>query len=95
MFRIDFWNEGVPRAELDRRARDARIRLEQLQQQLVSHVAVADSRLRRIVCSLGFGRSDYRSRGSRTGGSLSNRRPSGTARIPGAWFEPWSPTSHA
>jgi hypothetical protein len=95
MLRVSFCNQSVPRAELDQRARDARIRLEQIQQQLVSRVAVADSRLRRIVYSLSFGRSDHGSRGSRTGGPLSNRRPSGTAGIPGAWFEPWNPTSHA
>ena len=78
MLRTNLWNNSVPRVELDQRARDARLRLEQLERLLAPRAAAARSWLRRVVCLFSFG---YGSRGDRTRGPLSNRRPSRTPRI--------------
>ena len=84
MLRNNLWNKSVPRVELDQRARDARLRLEQLERLLMPRAAVARSWLRRVVCLFSFG---YGSREDRTRGPLSNRRPSRTAKIPDIWLE--------
>ena len=95
MLNANFWNESVPRAELDQRARDARLRLAQVERMLAARVAAKNSWVRRAICLFGFGKFGYGSRGNQTRGPLSNRRPSRMAKIPHAWFEPWGPASHA
>jgi len=84
MLRTNLWNKSVPRVELDQRARDARLRLEQLERLLAPRAVAARSWLRRVVPLYSFG---YGSRGGRTQGPLSNRRPSRTPKIPDAWLE--------
>jgi hypothetical protein len=84
MLRTNLWNESVPRVELDQRARDARLRLEQLERLLAPRAAAARSWLRRVVCLFSFG---YGSRGDRPQGPLSNRRPSRTPKISDVWIE--------
>ena len=75
MRRADLWNYSVSRVELDRRAHDARLRLERLERVLLPRAAVVRSPLRRLLylCSGAFVSA---SRESRPRGSLSNRRPS-------------------
>jgi len=84
MLRSNLWNKSVPRVELDQRARDARLRLEQLERLLAPRAAAARSWLRRVVCLFSV---SYGSRGDRTQGPLSNRRPSRTPEIPDVWLE--------
>jgi hypothetical protein len=75
MPRANLWNKSVPRVELDQRARDARLRLERIERLLVPRAAVTASWLRRVLCRFSFGIYGDRSRGNRTRGPLSNRRP--------------------
>jgi hypothetical protein len=83
MLRTNLWNESVPRVELDQRARDARLRLEQLERLLAPRAAAAPSWLGRAVCLFSF---SYGSRGDRTQRPLSNRRPSRTPKISDVWL---------
>ena len=41
MWKAMLWNKSVPRAELDQRAREARLRLERMEQQSLARAAVA------------------------------------------------------
>src|SRR5436309_13751238 len=41
MARINLWNKSVPRVELDQRARDARVRLVQIERLIVSRASIA------------------------------------------------------
>jgi hypothetical protein len=68
-------NKSMSRVEIDQRARDARLRLEQIERLLVSRAAVTASWLRRVLCLFGFGRRGVGSRTSRIQGPLNNRRP--------------------
>jgi hypothetical protein len=64
MATINLWNKSVPRVELDQRARDARVRLVQIERLIVPRASVA-----------GFWLSPFgRLLGSRAGG---NRRGGG------------------
>jgi hypothetical protein len=85
MLRANLWNKSVPRVELDQRARDARLRLEQIERLLAPRAAVTDSGLRRVLCLFSVGIFGYGSRGSRARGPLSNRRPPPMPKIPGLW----------
>ena len=49
MRRVDLWNYSVSRVELDQRAHDARLRLEQLERVLLPRAAVACSPLRSLA----------------------------------------------
>jgi hypothetical protein len=84
MLRTDLWNKSVPRVELDQRARDARLRLEQIERLLAPRAAAARSWLRRVVCLFSFGSG---SRGDRTRGPLSNRRPSRMPKVLDIWLD--------
>ena len=55
MSRIEFWSWSSPRAELDQRSREARLRLEQLERLLVSRARAGLLGRRRFV-SFGVGR---------------------------------------
>jgi hypothetical protein len=68
-------NKSVPRVEIDQRARDARLRLEQIERLLVPRATVAASWLRRVLGLSSFGRPGEGARSSRTRGPLINRRP--------------------
>ena len=86
MRRVNRSNRGVPRVELDQRARDARLRLERLEQLLLPRAAVTRSPLRRLryLCSGVFTSA---SRESQRRGPLSNRGPSRTPTIHDVWVE--------
>ncbi len=55
MTRIYLWSKSAPRAELDQRAREARLRLEQVQRLLVARAPAAASRLERVFHLVGSG----------------------------------------
>jgi hypothetical protein len=76
MLSANLWNKCVPRAELDRRAREARLRLEHLERLLISHAAVRRYRLRRLLSLRRLGEYGEGPQKSRAGGPLSDRRPS-------------------
>jgi len=75
MLKAILCDESVSQVEIDQRARDARLRLEQIERLLVSRAAVTVSRLRRVLCLFSFARPGEGWRASRTQGPLSNRRP--------------------
>jgi hypothetical protein len=68
-------DKSVSRVETDQRARDTRLRLEQIERLLVSRAAVTASRLKRILYLFSFGRRGMGSRTSRIQGPLNTRRP--------------------
>ena len=55
MLRANLWNKSVSRVELDQRAREARLRLERIERQLVPRVVMTAPWFRRVLCILGFG----------------------------------------
>ena len=74
MLKAILCNKSASRVEIDQRARDARLRLEQIERLLVSRAAVTASSLSRVLCLFGFARPGEGWRASRTPGPL-NRRP--------------------
>lgn len=86
MRKANLWNQSVSRVELDQRARDARLRLERIERQLLPRAAIVRSPLRQIfyLCSGAFAST---SRESRPRGPLSHRRPSRTPTIHDIWVE--------
>ena len=75
MWKAILCNKSVPRVEIDQRARDARLRLEQIERLLVSRAALTASSLSRVLCLFGFARPGEGWRASRTPGPLNNRWP--------------------
>jgi len=75
MLKAILCNKSASRVEIDQRARDARLRLEQIERLLVSRAAVTASSLSRVLCLFGFARPGEGWRASRTPGPLNNRRP--------------------
>jgi hypothetical protein len=50
MLKANLWNKSVPKVELDQRARDGRLQVEQIERLLViPRAAVMRSRLRRLL----------------------------------------------
>jgi hypothetical protein len=86
MRRANLWNQSVSRVELDQRARDARLRIERIERQLLARAAGTRSLLGRLLY-LRSGVFASASRESRPRGPLSNRRPSRTPTIHGIWVE--------
>ena len=87
MMKAILGNKSVPRVELDQRVRDARLRLERIERLLVPRAAVTGSWITRALCLFSSGRYGAASRGSRTRGPLSNRRPSRIPKIQQEWLE--------
>ena len=75
MLKAILCNKSVSRVEIDQRARDDRLRLEQIERRLVSRAAVTVSWLRRVLYLFSFGRRSGGSRTSRIQGPLNNRQP--------------------
>jgi len=85
MLKANLWN-GLPKVELDQRARDGRLRLEQIERLLVvPRAAVMHSRLRRLHFFLGVRRYGGEPLQSRVRGPLSDRRPSRMLTILAVW----------
>ena len=58
MLKANLWNKSVPKVELDQRARDGRLRLEQIERLLViPRAAATHFRLRRLAHLHGAGES--------------------------------------
>jgi hypothetical protein len=55
MLKANLWSRGVPRVEIDQRARDARLRLDRIDRMLVPRAAMTDFWLRRALCLFSFG----------------------------------------
>ena len=62
-------SKSVPRVELDRRARNARLRLERIERLLAPRAGMD-------LCLFSFGTYGEASQGNRGGGRLINRQPS-------------------
>ena len=75
MVKATLCNTSVSRVEIDQRARDTRLRLEQIERLLVSRAAVTASRHRRVLYLFSFGRRGVGSRTSRIQGRLNTGRP--------------------
>jgi hypothetical protein len=75
---------SVPRAELDERARAARMRAQQLEQLFASR-AMIPVPARKLLSRLRFGFFGARTRAGEPGQPLSGRRPSTTPDIPLLW----------
>ena len=74
MPKANLWNRSTPRIELDQRAREARLRLEQLKRLLVPRAAATGSWLKHVLCLFSLRPFNQGGQGRRTGGPLSNRR---------------------
>jgi hypothetical protein len=74
MLKANLWNQSTPRVELDQRAREARLRLEELEHLLVPRAAATGSWLKYVLCLFSVHPFSQGEQGRRTGGSLSNRR---------------------
>ena len=53
MPRTNLWSQSVPRVELDQRSREARLRLERIEQQPFLSTVATRSRLRRFLVAVG------------------------------------------
>jgi hypothetical protein len=86
MLKAELWNKSVPRVELDQVARDARLRLERIERQLVPRAASTRSRHGRLFYFFTGCNLVSASRESRTRGPLSSRRPH-LPQIQEVWLE--------
>jgi hypothetical protein len=75
MLKAVLCNKSASWVEIDQRARDARLRLEQIERPLVSRAGVTASWLRWVLYLSSFGKCGVGSRTSRIEGPLNNRRP--------------------
>jgi hypothetical protein len=55
MMRTNLWSKNVPRVELDKRSRAARLRRERIDRLLIPPVTVTQSQLRRLLGAFSFG----------------------------------------
>jgi hypothetical protein len=86
MLKANLSDKSVPKVELDQRARDRRLRLEQIERLLVvPRAAVMRSRLRRQLFLLGVRRCGGEPLQSRVRGPLSDRRHSRMLTILAIW----------
>ena len=69
MLKAILCNKSVSRVEIDQRARDARLRLEQMERLLVSRADFTSSSLTRVLYLFGFARPGEGWRASRTPGA--------------------------
>ena len=75
MLKAILYYKGASRIEIDQRARDARLRLEQIERLLAPRAAVTSSGLRRVLYLFRLATPGDGWRASRTRGPLNNRRP--------------------
>ena len=84
MLKAILCNKSASRVEIDQRARDARLRHEQIERLLVLRAAVTTSWLRRALYHFSFATPGEGWRTSRARGPLNNRRPL-VSQIHGGW----------
>jgi hypothetical protein len=77
----------VPRVELDRRSREARLRFERIDQLFIVRATVTPSRLRRLLYLIGAGRYGGLPQEGEVEELLSNRWPSGLPMLFVLWME--------
>src|SRR5437763_16466400 len=86
MARTNIWNKSVPRVELDQRARDAGVRLVQIERLIVPRASVAGVWLRPLGRLVGArARGNRRGRGQASG----SQRQRGPGRVP-EWGRTWA-----
>jgi hypothetical protein len=86
MLKANLSNKSVPKVELDQRAREGRLRLEQIERLLViPRAAVTHSWLRRLLFLLRVRISSRELLPRRVKGPLSDRRPSRMLTILAVW----------
>jgi hypothetical protein len=79
MSRVHLWGRSVPRVELDQRAREARLRLEQVQRLLVGRGSEPRSRLDRVLRLVGI--AIFRGRSRRLAAARRSRAAGGFPEI--------------
>jgi hypothetical protein len=87
MARTNLWDRNVPRVELDRRSREARLRFERIDQLFIVRATVTPSRLRRLLYLFGVGRYGGLPQQGEVEELLSNRWHSGLPILLGIWLE--------
>ena len=87
MARTNLWDRSVPRVELDRRSREARLRFERIDQLFIVRATVTPSRLRRLFYLFTVGRYGGLPQQGEVEELLSNRWPSGLPMLFGLWLE--------
>jgi hypothetical protein len=75
MPKVDRWCSSMPRVEINWRARESRLRLEQLERLLVPRGVITVSWLKRVIYLFSFGWYEH-TQARRTRGPLNNWRPS-------------------
>ena len=56
MPRTNLWNHNLPRAEIDQRSRETRLRFERIDRSFIVRATVTHSRLGRLLCLFTVGR---------------------------------------
>lgn len=87
MPRTNLWDRSLPRVELDRRSREARLRFERIDQLFIVRATATPSGLRRLLYLFGVGRFGGLPQGGEVEELLSNRWPSGLPMLLGLWLE--------
>jgi hypothetical protein len=85
--RINLWSQSVSRAELDQRAREARLRFERIDRLLILRATVTHSRIRRLLYLATVGRYGEMQQEVGVKELLSDRWPSRLPILFGLWFE--------
>jgi hypothetical protein len=87
MARTNLWDRNVPRVELDRRSREARLRFERIDHLFIVRATVTPSRLRRLLYLFTVGRYGGLAQEGEVEELLRNRWPSGLPMLLGLWLE--------
>ena len=87
MPRTNLWNHNLPRAEIDQRSREARLRFELIVRLFMLRATATRTRLRRLLYLITVGR--YGGPPQETGGKdpLSDRWPPGMALLLVLWLD--------
>ena len=87
MQRTNLWDRSVPRVELDRRSREARLRFERIDRLFIVRATVTPSRLRRLLYFFTVGRYGGLPQEGEVEELLSDRWPSRLPMLLGLWLE--------
>jgi hypothetical protein len=87
MPKTNLWDRSVPRVELDRRSREARLRFERIDQLFIVCATVTPSRLRRLFYLFTVGRYGGLPQEGEVEELLSDRWPSGLSMLLGLWVD--------
>ena len=87
MPRTNLWDRSVPRVEVDRRSREARLRFERIDRMFIVRATVTPSRLRRLLYLFTVGRYGGLPQEGEVEELLSDRWPSRLPLLLGIWLE--------